>query len=234
MGVFASPVWVKTLAWTAAAIILALNGMLAYETISGWLTARPAVGFLVLPFTLAIGALLAWLIAEPWMRRGAKIPTAPAAATPPKIELALDVFAYRRILVPLDHSNLDAETLLHATALARSHKAKIILLHVEEDVTSFLYGEVSSTAEVEHGHQYLESLRSSVEAAGVETELVVAHGGRVSQQIVRTAKSSGADLLVMGAHGHKGLKDMIFGATINEVRHSVGVSVLVVRGRTDR
>ncbi|HNY41897.1 MAG TPA: universal stress protein, partial [Bryobacteraceae bacterium] len=51
---------------------------------------------------------------------------------------------------------------------------------------------------------------------------------------VRTARSSDADLLVMGAHGHKGLKDMIFGATINEVRHSVGVPVLVVRGREDR
>jgi manganese transport protein len=64
--------------------------------------------------------------------------------------------------------------------------------------------------------------------------LIVTHGGKVSEQIVRTAKSVDADLLVMGAHGHKGLKDMIFGATINEVRHAVGVPVLVVRERESR
>ncbi|HPT28987.1 MAG TPA: divalent metal cation transporter, partial [Bryobacteraceae bacterium] len=231
MGAFASPAWVKTLAWTAASIILVLNGLLAWETISRWLVAWPLVGFIVIPINLAIGALLVWLIAEPWLRKGQ--PEAEPAITP-KVQFDLGEPLYRRILVPLDHSRLDAETLLHATALARSHNATVILLHVEEDVTSFLYGSDSSTAEVEQGHQYLESLRTSIEASGVATELVVTHGGRVSEQIVRTARSSDADLLVMGAHGHKGLKDMIFGATINEVRHSVGVPVLVVRGREDR
>ena len=35
--------------------------------------------------------------------------------------------------------------------------------------------------------------------------------------------------LVMGAHGHGGLKDLIFGNTINPVRHRLNVSILVVR-----
>lgn len=231
MGVFASPGWVKALAWAAAAVILGLNGLLAWDTIADWIRAWPLAAVIVVPINLAIGGLLAWLIAEPWFR---KQPMPEGAGGPPPVELDLGAPVYRQILVPLDHSRLDAETLLHATALARSHQARMILLHVEEDVTSFLYGSVSTTAEVEHGQVYLESLRVSVEKAGVETELVVAHGGKVSQQIIRTAKTYGADLLVMGAHGHKGLKDMIFGATINEVRHSVGVPVLVVRDRADR
>ncbi len=235
MGAFANPVWVKTLAWAAAALILALNGMLAWTTITGWLTTTPALAFILIPVNLAVGGLLLWLIAEPWLRRGVK-PPAPAAAvaTPVKLELAIDAAAYTRILVPLDHSRLDAQTLLHATSLARGHNAKLFLLHVEEGVTSFLYGDDASTAEVEEGQHYLETLRSLVQAAGLDAELIVAHGGRVSDQIVRTAKSVDADLLVMGAHGHKGLKDMIFGATINEVRHAVGVPVLVVRERESR
>ncbi len=235
MGAFTSPGWVKLLAWTAAVIILGLNGMLAWETITSWLNTTPALGLILIPVILAIVGLLLWLIAEPWLRPAVKRPLpAAAVATPAKIELDLEAPAYTRILVPLDHSRLDAQTLLHATSLARGHHAKLFLLHVEEGVTSFLYGSAASTAEVEEGQHYLETLRSLVQAAGLDAELIVTHGGRVSDQIVRTAKSVDADLLVMGAHGHKGLKDMIFGATINEVRHAVGIPVLVVRERESR
>ena len=38
------------------------------------------------------------------------------------------------------------------------------------------------------------------------------------------------DLLVMGAHGHGGIKDLIFGNTINPVRHKLNIPILVVRG----
>jgi manganese transport protein len=236
MGAFASPVWVKTLAWAAAAVILGLNGMLAWGTMAAWLDTNPALAFILIPVNLAVGGLLLWLIAEPWLRPAAKrtIPAAAAVPAAAKLDLGLAVPAYTRILVPLDHSRLDAETLLHATSLARGSHAKLFLLHVEEGVTSFLYGSVASTAEVEEGQHYLENLRSLVQAAGLDAELIVTHGGKVSEQIVRTAKSVDADLLVMGAHGHKGLKDMIFGATINEVRHAVGVPVLVVRERESR
>ena len=37
------------------------------------------------------------------------------------------------------------------------------------------------------------------------------------------------DLLIMGAHGHTGFKDLIFGTTINAVRHHVKVPLLVVK-----
>jgi manganese transport protein len=36
--------------------------------------------------------------------------------------------------------------------------------------------------------------------------------------------------LIMAAHGHRGLKDIIFGTTINRVRHEVKIPILVVRG----
>ena len=38
-----------------------------------------------------------------------------------------------------------------------------------------------------------------------------------------------ADILVMGAHGHKGLKDIIFGSTVDKVRHQVKIPVLIVK-----
>jgi manganese transport protein len=49
---------------------------------------------------------------------------------------------------------------------------------------------------------------------------------KVIPEIVGKFKS---DLLVMGAHGHKWAKDLVFGATVDTVRHRVNIPVLIVR-----
>jgi manganese transport protein len=113
--------------------------------------------------------------------------------------------------------------------MAKLHKAKLFLMHVEEDVTSQVYGQLSSTAEVEAGSQYLERIAAEARAQDVEVETVVSHGSNPRREIVRFARQIQPDLLVMGAHGHGRLKDLIFGDTINPVRHDLGVPILVVR-----
>jgi len=54
------------------------------------------------------------------------------------------------------------------------------------------------------------------------------HGPSPKDEIVRTARRLRPDLIVMGAHGHRGVKDLMFGNTINAVRHEVSVPVLAV------
>ena len=141
----------------------------------------------------------------------------------------IGVQGYRRILVPLDHSNLDRVALSHAASLAERNRATIYLLHVEEGVTSQLYGSDSSTAEVEAGRQYLDSLVRSLGAREIEVETAIRHGSNPRKEIVLYAKEIAPDLLVMGAHGHGGIKDLIFGNTINPVRHRLNIPILVVR-----
>jgi manganese transport protein len=46
---------------------------------------------------------------------------------------------------------------------------------------------------------------------------------------VNYAREIEPDLLVMGAHGHGSIKDLIFGNTINPVRHDLNIPILVVR-----
>ena len=46
--------------------------------------------------------------------------------------------------------------------------------------------------------------------------------------IVQVAREQHANLIVIGAHGHRGFQDLIFGNTVNGVRHEVKVPVLVV------
>ena len=118
----------------------------------------------------------------------------------------------------------------HAAAMSRLHHAKLYLLHVEEGVTSQIYGSESSTAEVTAGQRYLDEIVNSLEDQGVEVETEVRHSGNPKAEIVEYSRTLKPDLIVMGAHGHKGLKDLIFGTTINAVRHKLKTPILVVRG----
>ena len=144
----------------------------------------------------------------------------PEAAAPP---------VYHRILVPLDHTALDRLAVGHAAAMAKLYGARIFLLHVEEGVTSQIYGQEASTAEVEAGQQYLDRIAASLRADGIDVETFVSHSSSPKREILRYAKNVNPDLLIMGAHGHGGLKDLVFGNTINPVRHNLSVPMLIVR-----
>ena len=150
---------------------------------------------------------------------------------PRDVAANLETPTYKRILVPLDHTNRDRPAIAHAAALARSHGAKLYLLHVEEGVTSQIYGQEASTAEVEAGREYLDGIVEALRLQGVKAESVIRHSNTPRAEIVRLARDIQPDLLVMGAHGHTGIKDLIFGATINSVRHELEAPILVVRDR---
>jgi manganese transport protein len=139
--------------------------------------------------------------------------------------------AYPRILVPLDHTPIDHAAVAHAAAIARAHGAKLYLLHVEEDVTSQVYGDQASTAEVESGVRYLEQIAGSLRAQSIDVEAVVRFSVRPRNEIVRYARQLDPDLVVMGAHGHKGFQDIVFGTTIEGVRHELDAPLMIVRER---
>lgn len=48
------------------------------------------------------------------------------------------------------------------------------------------------------------------------------------KEIIRLVKEAGADLLIIGAHGHSGMKDWLYGETIDAVRHQLKIPVLIV------
>ena len=95
------------------------------------------------------------------------------------------------------------------------------------------YGQEASTAEVEAGSKYLDRITQLFQDQSITAEISIAHSASPTKEIVRYAKAIAADLVIMGAHGHGGIKDLIFGNTINPVRHALDVSILVVRaGKT--
>jgi manganese transport protein len=231
MGEFANRLWVVVLAWLTATVILGLNIRLAAAAIADWLAGagawRTLVSLIVVPVCIGLALLLAWITFEPLIskRRLRRAPlTLPEPATG-----VLEPPVYHRILVPLDHTELDRLAVGHAAVMARSHGATLFLLHVEEDVTSQVYGPLSSTAEVEADEQYLDRIAGSLRAGGITVVTAVAHSSYPKREIVRYAREIKPDLLIMGAHGHRRLKDLIFGNTINPVRHELNIPILIVR-----
>jgi manganese transport protein len=160
----------------------------------------------------------------PWLR------TPPLSGKPSAFPKTARTLRARQHGVPLDHTSRDRDAIAHAAAMARQQNAKLYILHVEEGVTSQLYGPLSSTAEVEAGDQYLHQIVRDLESQQIPVEMVVRHARTPTKEIVRYAEELKPDLVVMGAHGHKGLKDIVFGTTINAVRHKLKVPLLIVRG----
>jgi len=159
MGAFANRVWVSILAWVAAAIIVGLNLRLVVLAFGDWLAVAGGRRWMIwlglAPLGTMLLLLLAWVTFEPllegWIRRFGSAPL----TLPQSVGAGLQTPVYRRILVPLDHTDLDRQAIGNAAAMARQHHARLYLLHVEEGVTSQVYGAQSSTAEVEAGQKYL-------------------------------------------------------------------------------
>jgi manganese transport protein len=223
MGEFASHAWVKALAWTVAFVILALNFWYAASVLIPWMAAAAWHALLVGPVVLAILALLGWITFG-----GGRVSARDSKREGIKVAADLPAPVYRRILVPLDHSSRDRAAIAHSAAMAKAHGSVLHLLHVEEGATSALFGSLASDAEIQAGEEYFRGIVEALEAEGIQIELTVVHGRNPKDEIVRVAREIHPDLIVMGAHGHRGVKDLIFGNTINGVRHEVHVPVLVV------
>ncbi len=138
----------------------------------------------------------------------------------------LDIKQTSRIAVSLDFSASDEK--LIAYALAQGHTSvSYVLLHVVESVSARYLGEASDDDETRKDRLRLQNYAAQLQEKGYEVTTVIGYRNRVNE-IVRMVKESGADMLVMGAHRHSGLKDYIFGETIEDVRHRLPIPVLIV------
>lgn len=233
MGVLQSPRWVTIAAWCTAAVIIALNMRLAQTTITGWISqsSNPVLTALLLaPAVLALVGLLGYVILQPLLRRSRPHGTAGTAGTytPATMDMLGEKMHYRRIAVAVSHDTSDEAVLRHAISLCTAHTAEMILLHVVEGAVGSVFGQESFDAETRHDEQLLGDLCARIRRQGMECSALLGYGD-VPKELVRLAQQCNADALVMGGHGHRGWKDMIFGSTVAPVRHALSIPVLVVR-----
>ncbi|HEU0124255.1 MAG TPA: Nramp family divalent metal transporter [Bryobacteraceae bacterium] len=229
MGEFANRPWVTVLAGLVAGIILFLNAWLVKNTFDTMLSNGTNVYLIAVPCIL-LCLLLLYLLVEPFVRQTPAEASAGIAMPVPEWRgTDSELPVYRKILVPLDHSASDAIALRHAMSLARQSGARLLLLHVEEGATSQVYGVDSSTAEVTGGSTYFQSLSKHIAEQHITCDFFIRHSTSPSQEIVRLVKAEAPDLIVMAAHGHGRIGDLVYGQTIEHVRHAVKIPLLVVQ-----
>lgn len=138
---------------------------------------------------------------------------------------------YKRILVPVENSPYDEAILQHVRGLAKLCGASVVLIHVADGFAArnAKQLELRESEEMRLDLGYLERITAEMERDGIEADGVLA-GGDPSKEIVEAADREGCDLIAMSTHGHRFVKDLLYGSVANEVRHITRVPVLLVRG----
>jgi manganese transport protein len=117
--------------------------------------------------------------------------------------------------------------LAQAAALARRNEAPLLLIHVVEGTGADFYGPETADRESRQDLEALRGLVAHLRQAGLSAEGVLGYG-TPADELVRLVKERGLDLLVLGAHGHRFVGDLVLGQTVAPVLHRLAIPVLVV------
>jgi nucleotide-binding universal stress UspA family protein len=149
----------------------------------------------------------------------------------------VDLTALKRILVPTDFSDPSQEALGTAMAFAERFGATLDLVHVAVEATYALPPplDVASLpidigASLERAAVGLAAEEARVREAGIACDSATLVG-RADREIVARARSTGADLIVMGTHGRSGLAHALLGSNAERVVQHAPCPVLIVPRR---
>jgi len=137
---------------------------------------------------------------------------------------------YRKILVALENSRVDKSLLPHVAELARRMQSHLLLVHVADGWVARNYDKLklAESEEMKADRAYLEQTAAHLRAEGLSVSAHLALGDPPTE-ILKTADAENCDLIAMTSHGHRLIGDIIYGSTINEVRHRSAIPVLLVR-----
>ena len=145
---------------------------------------------------------------------------------------------YKKILVPVDGSATSYRALDTAVELARSFGASLRLVHVIEEMAYLTgydplggySGDLIGIMQ-ESGRKVLEDAMARAKAAGVEVDTILFDklGERLAETVAHGAKQWGADLIVLGTHGRRGVGRLLMGSGAEQIIRLAPVPVLVVR-----
>lgn len=242
MGAFATPWWGQVLAWAVAAVIVGLNGYLVYDQITEWIGAAAESGIRLGPIplewpvaaglwglTAAVAGLLGWVLIKPI------VSPSPAWRPPSRAEMdwaeALRPRPMGRIGVALEHTAADVEILNRALGLTHSQGGygELVLLHVVDSPLSALHGEDTADLETGADAEYLDGLVRALGEKGYRASPALLHGPDPARSLIDHLRERPVDILVVGSHGHGWVRDMLYGETVDRVRHGLDVPMLIAR-----
>lgn len=227
MGQFAIKPLTKIASWLVAAILVFLNVKMVAEKAIAYLDTGHNI-YVKIAIVL-VGAVFTWLF---FMMTFLPIIKHKMAVTKRRIHAPettldnLEVKPIKTIAIALDFSENDESLIAHAVQQGK-HDAAYILIHVIESATAKYLGKDVDDEETRKDMARLEGYSRIMNEKGYKTLAQIGYRNRINE-IIRLVNLNNADLLIMGAHRHTGLKDYLFGETIESVRHGLEIPVLIV------
>ncbi|MCY7360453.1 MAG: universal stress protein, partial [Ignavibacteria bacterium] len=127
----------------------------------------------------------------------------------------------------VDFSANDQRTISQAIAIGKM-KSNYLIIHVVESAGAFIFSSESEDEETLDDLAKLKQYAKVLSEKGYNVNVKLGFGRRL-KAIKEMTEDFNADLLIMGTHGHGGIKDLIFGETINGIRHKIKIPVLAVK-----
>lgn len=231
MGIFVNKIWVQIVAWIIAFIIVGLNVQLVIQEVTGWLYTAGNNAWLiwvtVIPVCIMAALLLMYITLKPFIDKRSvdKISRIPHGTAVKLTDVVNPL--YKQIAITIDFTSVDAIAIRSAFSQG-GKEARYLLIHVVETAGAMVYGSSIADKESSIDKEALNKYVRQLTEMGYHAEMKIGYGNP-KRKIPEMVKEFKADLLVMGAHGHNLVKDLIFGTTVDTVRHRVEIPVLIVR-----
>ena len=130
------------------------------------------------------------------------------------------------IAIALDFSENDEKIIAHAVNQG-DRNTTYVLLHIVESASAKYLGKEVDDDETRKDKQRLENYTNQLKQLNYKAFGYIGYRNRI-KEITRIVTETKAEMLVMGAHRHTGIKDYLFGETIEAVRHELNIPVLIV------
>jgi manganese transport protein len=228
MGEFVIPAWQKILSWIAAIIIISLNIKLVYGEISDLIVngSSPILtSFTLVPLCVFCFLMLIYILIIPSITK--ERPETEQEFHGHFIPLEIKPGStLKKIAVTVDFGTSDNKAINKAIQLANG-SASLVLIHVLESTNAVVYGENAYDLEREEDYRKLLRYQEQLKALNIDTEIQLGFGNpkfAIPELIVK----NGCDTLVMGTHGHRTVKDILLGSTIENIRHGIKVPLVLV------
>ncbi|MBK5271327.1 MAG: divalent metal cation transporter, partial [Bacteroidia bacterium] len=227
MGDFVIKPVTKIVAWLVTLVLVYLNLRMVIEQAGTYFETSDNIFWkvvIVLGGLIFVALLIISLVYPLMSKKRKHIPVElhPEASALQRIAVPV----YNKIAVALEFSDKDEKLLSYAIGQAQKNTS-FVLIHVVESVPAKLLEEESDDLETRTDQQHIDFYAQRFKQMGYEATGILGFNRR-SKEIVRIIKEAKADMLVIGAHGHSGIKDWFYGQTIDSVRHELNIPVLVV------
>jgi manganese transport protein len=226
MGAFAIKPFIIFLASLITLILVYLNIRMVYEQTRRFFETSDSMFWeiMIIAGGLMYISLLLVALIYPWMSKSRK----EDAKLHPEAEKIqeIPIPIYRKIAIALDFSKNDLKLIGHALGQG-GKESNYVIIHIVESPAARVIGHATDDLESRKDQERMDEYISELKTQGYHAQGILGFNGRV-KEIVRIVKENKADMLVIGSHGHTGLKDVVYGQTVESVRHELKIPVLVV------